>query len=414
MKRIYTSIDIGSDSIKLLVAEIFKGQLNVLAQSSVKTKGIRKGLIVDANEALVSIKEAINIVEGKLGLKIDKVVATIPSYYAEYEIVSGVCTITGEDKKATGNDITIALQACIYNKINETKELITLMPIDFSLDEKSNIKDPKGLVGEKLEVKAMMVTTPKKNVYSIISILQSIGVEVTDINIGPIADYNEYKTKDIDKSICAIINIGAETTTISLFNKGIIVNSEVLQIGGKNIDNDISYIFKLSKEDSKKLKEKFYLAHKRFSQVSEVVEALNINKDLIKITQYDLSQVVMSRITEILKLSKKQTTLLTNKEIQYIIITGGTSELPGITYLIDEIFEGKAKIGNIETPGIRNNKYSAVSGLIKCLDEKLEIRGKEYSMFSNEKQEEISVPKKKINLSSDSIIGKVFGVFFDN
>jgi cell division ATPase FtsA len=145
-----------------------------------------------------------------------------------------------------------------------------------------------------------------------------------------------------------------------------------------------------------------------------VFETLNTNKDLVKITQYDLSQIVMSRITEILKLSKKQTSLLTNKEIHYIIITGGTSELPGITYLIEEIFGNKARIGNIETIGIRNNKFSTVSGLIKCLNEKLDIRGKEYSMFNDDKQEEISVPKKKLNLSNDSILGKVFGVFFDN
>lgn len=414
MKKIYTSIDIGSDSIKLLVAEVFKGTLNVLAQTSVRTKGIKKGLIVDANEALVSIKEAVNNIEGKLGVKIDKVIASVPSYYAEYEIVSGVCTITAEDKKVTGNDITMALQACIYNKISENKELITLIPIDFSLDGNSNIKDPKGLIGSKLEVKAMMVTTPKKNVYSIISILQSIGIEVVDINIGPIADYNEFKTKELDKSVCAIINIGGETTTISLFNKGIIVNSEVLQIGGRNIDSDISYVFKLSKDESRKMKEKFSVAHKRFSQVSEVFETLNTNDDLVKITQYDLSQIVMSRITEILKLSKKQTSLLTNKGIHYIIITGGTSELPGISYLIEEIFGNVARIGNIETIGIRNNKFSTVSGLIKCLNEKLEIRGKEYSMFSDDKQEELSVPKKKLNLSNDSILGKVFGVFFDN
>lgn len=414
MKRIYTSIDIGTDSIKVLVAEIFKDTLNVLAQAEVKSKGIKKGLITDANEALISIKEAINNLEGKLGVKIDKVVANVPSYYAEYEIVSGYSTITNEEKKVSGNDITRALQSCIYNKINENKELITLLPIDFSLDNNKNIKDPKGLVGEKLEVKAMMATTPKKNVYSVISILESIGIDVIDINLSGIADYNEFRTKETDKEVGAIINIGSETTTISLFNKGIIVNSEVLQIGGQNIDNDISYVFKLSKGDSRKLKENFSVAHKRFAQVNEVYEMLNVNRDLVKITQYDLSQIVMSRITEILKLAKKQTSLLTNKEIQYIIITGGTSELPGIMYLVEDIFGSETRIGNIETVGIRNNKYSTVSGLIRCLHDKLGLRGKEYSMFTSDKQEDISLPKKKLNFSNDSILGKVFGYFFDS
>ena len=414
MKKIYTSIDIGSDSIKILVAEIFRDSLNVLAQTEVKSKGIKKGVIVDANESLISIKEAINSIEGKLGVKIDKVIALIPSYNADYDIVSGSLTITNEEKKVTGNDITRVLQTCIYNKITENRELVTLIPIDFSLDDNKSIKYPKGLVGNKLGVKAMMVTTPKKNVYSIISIMQSLGVEVIDINISGIADYNEFRTKETDKKVGAIINIGAETTTISLFNKGIIVKSEVLQIGGKNIDNDISYVFKLEKNDSKKIKENFSVAHKRFSQVNEVYEMLNINKDLIKITQYDLSQVVMSRVMEILKLSKKQTYLLTNKEIQYIIITGGTSELPGITYLISEEFGVETRIGNIDTVGVRNNKYSTVSGLVRCFYDKLKLRGKEYSMFTFDKQEDISSPKKILNFSNESVLGKVFGYFFDS
>ena len=79
-----------------------------------------------------------------------------------------------------------------------------------------------------------------------------MGIDVIDINIGPICDYEEFKNQNIDNSLSAIINIGSDITTVSLFNKGIIVNSEIIQIGGKNIDNDISYVFKTSKEDSLK------------------------------------------------------------------------------------------------------------------------------------------------------------------
>ena len=414
MKKIYTSIDIGSDSIKVVVAEILKEKLNVISEAEVRSKGIKKGLIIDANDALTSIKEAISIIEGKLGIKIDKVIANVPAYYAEYELLTGSSTITNEEHKVCGNDIVRTLQACVYNKIPDNKELVTLIPIDFSIDENKNIRDPKGLIGNKLEVKAMSITTPKKNVYSIISILQSIGIEVVDINLSGIADYMQFKNSDIDKSVCAIINIGSETTTISLFNKGIIVNSEVLQIGGKNIDNDISYVFKLPKEESRKLKENFAVAHKRFAQISEVFETLNVNKDLVKITQYDISQIVMSRANEILEMAKKQTYLLTNKEIQYIIITGGTSELPGFSYLVKEHFDDIAKIGEIETIGIRNNKFSTVSGLIKCLNYKMYLRGKDYSMLSSSDEDSISSSKKKSNVVNDSILGKVFGYFFDN
>jgi cell division protein FtsA len=219
----------------------------------------------------------------------------------------------------------------------------------------------------------------------------------------------------MDKNIGAIINIGNQTTTVSIFEKGIILNSEIIPLGGKNIDNDLSYIYKVNKEESRKLKEVFAIANKQFAMASEIYDALDINKEEIKINQYELSEAVISRLMEILKLAKKQTTLLTNKEISYIIITGGMSEIPGMSSLIEEVFGKSARVGNIETMGIRDNRYSTVSGMIKYFYDKLGLRGKEYSMFNNEKEEELVSPKKNgLNISSDSILGKVFGYFFDN
>ena len=410
MRKIYTSVDLGSDSIKILVAEIYNKKLNVLAVSNVKSSGIKKGLIVDANEILVSLREAISEIEGKLMITIDKVIASVPSYYSTFEIVTGEVDID-EYGKITGLDVVKVLQKAVKSKLKMDRELVTIIPIYYIVDDKKNIKDPKNLIGKKLGVKAMMATTPSKNVQSIISIFQSLGIDVVDVNLGSIADYNEFKNNTSDTGVSAVINIGHDITTVSLFNKVIIINSEVIQIGGKNIDNDISYVFKLDKKDSSKLKENFAVAHKKFSRVNDVKEAVTTNRDLISITQYDISQVVMSRLTEILKLAKKQTYLLTNREISYIIITGGTAELPGMSYLVEEIFGSNAKVGNIDTIGIRNNKYSTVSGLIKGINDKLESRDKEYTMIDLDND---ASGQNKLSINDSSVLNKVFGYFFDN
>lgn len=410
MRKVYTSVDLGSDSIKIMVGEIYNKKLNVLATSCVKSRGIKKGLIVNANEVLGTLKEAISEIENKLLITIDKVIASVPSYYSSFEIVNGEVDILDEEFRISGKEIVSVLKNAITSKIKKDRELVTIIPIYFIVDGKKNIKDPKGLIAKKLGVKAMMVTTPSKNVQSIISIFHSIGIDVVDVNLGSIADYAEFKNNTTEAGLSAIINIGYDITTVSLFNKGIIVNSEIIQIGGKNIDNDISYVFKIENSESTKLKENFAVAHKKFSKVNETKECITVNKDLISITQYDISQIVMSRLTEILKLAKKQSYLLTNREISYIIITGGTSEIPGMSYLVDEIFEDNAKLGNIDTIGIRNNKYSIVSGLIRCFNAKLELRNRDFTMidFDNESND------KKIDLDDNSVLGKVFGYFFDN
>ena len=410
MRKVYTSVDLGSDSIKIMVGEIYNKKLNVLATSCVKSRGIKKGLIVNASEVLGTLKEAISEIENKLLITIDKVIASVPSYYSSFEIVNGEVDILDEEFRISGKDIVSVLKNAITSKIKKDRELVTIIPIYFIVDGKKNIKDPKGLIAKKLGVKAMMVTTPSKNVQSIISIFHSIGIDVVDVNLGSIADYAEFKNNTTEDGLFAIINIGYDITTVSLFNKGIIVNSEVIQIGGKNIDNDISYVFKIDNKESTKLKENFAVAHKKFSKVNETKECITVNKDLVSITQYDISQIVMSRLTEILKLAKKQSYLLTNREISYIIITGGTSEIPGMSYLVDEMFEDNTKLGNIDTIGIRNNKYSTVSGLIRCFYAKLELRNRDFTMidFDNESND------KKIDLDDNSVLGKVFGYFFDN
>ncbi len=414
MRKIYTSIDLGSESIKILVGEILNNKLNILATSNVKSKGIKKGLITDANEALATIRDAISEVEGKLMININKVIASVPAYYSTFEIVNSDIQIDNFEGKISGNDVIKVLQKAVKSKIKKDRELVTIIPIHFIVDDKKNIKDPKNMIGKKLEVKAMMVTIPSKIAQSVISIFQSLGIEVVDINLGSVADYTEFRNSNMDKEVSAIINIGHDTTTVSLFNKGIIINSEVIQIGGRNIDNDISYVFKINKDESEKLKETFAVAHKKFSRVNESRTLLTNSKDIINVTQYDISQVVMSRMIEILKLAKKQTYLLTNRKISYIIITGGTSELPGMTYLVDEIFGSIAKIGNIDTLGIRSNKYSTVSGLVKCFDSKLELRSREYSMLGLDNEVELSNQKRKTNLNDTGVLGKVFGYFFDN
>lgn len=411
MRKIYTSVDLGSDSIKVLVGEVYNNRLCVLATSTVKSKGIKKGLIVDANEALATIRDAISEVEGKLSISINKVIANVPSYYANFDIVNAEILKSDDDLRINGSDIFKVLQVAVKSKMKKDREFVTIIPINFTVDDKKNIKDPKNLIGRKLGVKGMLVTTPLKIVQSIVSIFQSLNIDVIDMSFGSIADYEEFKNNATDKGISAVINIGYDITTVSLFNKGIIINSEIIQIGSKNIDNDISYVFKTDKKTSQKLKENFAVAHKKFARVNEVKEVITSNKDIINITQYDISQVVMSRLTEILKLAKKQTYLLTNREISYIIITGGVSELPGMSHLVDEIFGNIAKIGNIDTIGIRNNKYSTVSGLIKCFNSKLELRDKEYSMVELDDSDDTN---RKRKLEDSGVLNKVFGYFFDN
>lgn len=412
MKNIYTSIDIGSDTIKVVVLELFKNKLNLLAASSYKSKGIKKGLITDITEAANSLSNAISEVEMMLGVKINKIVASVPSYFAEFNLSKAEIQIESEEQIVTSTDIISSLQASIKGKMAVNAELVTIMPIDFTIDGMEEVKDPKGMTAKKLGVRDIVVTAPKKNIYSVVSLIESIGLEVVDISLNGIGDAFAFKTKENSEQIGAIINIGYEKTEVSIYNRGIIVKNSILGYGGKNIDSDISYMYKISLDQANKLKEKFALAHKHHASANDFYEVRSKSGEMIKVNQYEISEVVMSRLEEILTLAQNEINTLTNKSMHYIIITGGTSHIANFSKLAEEVLGKNTTVGEIKVIGARNNKYSSAIGNVVYFINKLKLKGKNYSMFSQADQEYISNTKKGIiNVAHDSMLGRVFGFF---
>lgn len=408
MKKIYTSIDIGSDTIKFVVAELYKEKLHILHSSSIKSKGIRKGLIIDSNLMVNSIKDGIKVVSNDLGFQIKKVIVNVPSYNAKFMYVTNKIEINEE---ITTEDINKVIKSSVYGKIDSDYELVTVLPLEFVINESDSVEYPVGLKANTLEIKGIMIIVPKKNIFSVVSVMESAGLEVVDITLSGLSDYSEVKRDNIKNKVGAIINIGHDITNVSVFNKGKLMNTEVLQIGGHNVEKDIAYVFGINVIDARTIKEKFSFAHKRFVTLTDTYEIKNNDEKLIKIGQLEVTEVVMSRLTEILNYAKKQILLLTKKNIEYIIITGGTTEMKYFKNLVYEILGKDVIIYLMKDIGIRDNKYISAFGSIKYFIEKMTIRGKDYSMISPLDEELLLTPESKTRRDKVGIAGmfKNFG-----
>lgn len=413
MRKIIASLDIGSHTIKLVVGEIVKNKLNILACVDTPARGIKKGFIVNPESAIEALGDVFKKGEEQIGLPIKKVIVSVPSNGIDCFLSEGYTSITNTEKIITSNDIIRSLQAAVYNKVLDNQELVTLLPTKFLVNDTVVSDLPVGMKAEKLKVKAVVVTVPKKNVTPIVRCLERIGVNVVDVTIGALGDYYEFKNNKNSSEVGAVINIGASKTTVSIFNKGIITASEVIDIGGDNIDYDLGYVYKINRKDSLYIKENIALADKNMAQASESVVVEDKNGDKIKINQYSASEIVMSRLEEILNLAKKQINLLTKKQISYIIITGGVTETTEFKDIVNYIFKD-ATVGNVLEIGARCNKYATSVGLIKYYDSRLRLRNRDFSIFNIEEQEELSGIHKKVNINDNSILGKLFGYFFDN
>lgn len=407
MKKIYTAIDIGSDTIKFVVGEYFKNKLNILATHEQKAKGIRKGLIVDPNLAINSIKDGIKEINNNLGIDIKKVIVGVPSYNAKFMFVTSEIEITGD--AITTDDVNNLIKASVYSKVEQDYELITVLPLTFLIDGEKETKVV-GKTGNKLEIKGIMISAPKKNVYSVLSVMEGAGLEVVDITVSALGDYYEVRNNNLDKNIGAIINLGHETTNVSVFSRGKLMNTETIQLGGINVDKDLAYMFNINVFDAREIKEKFASSHKRFIALNDVYEVKNTAGEVIKLNQIEVTEIVMDRLAELLRLAQKQILLLTKQNISYIVITGGLTEIRAFKNLVYEILGKDVIIYTEDTLGARNNKYTTSIGMIKYFIDKMEVRGKEYSMIDEQDEELLINPNNK-NSKGKASITKIFGNF---
>ncbi len=413
MRKIMASLDIGANALKLVVAETVGEKLNILGVSTIPNNTIKKGKIINKEELVNKLKELFKDINDRLGFEVTKTLVIVPSSSAEFTLGTGKINVKSEDGIITAEDIVSVVKKSAYHVVQDNMELVTIMPINYTLEDGTKVLEPKNLISKTLEVKTVIISALKSEVYDYLECLEKINVDVVDIAFASIGDYFQFRNKEFDKQVGAIINIGEQTTCVSIINKGVLTNTSTTYLGGSNVTNDIAYIYKIDKEKAKDIKEEFALAHKRMAISAETINIKNKDEKTISINQYEVSEVVESRLKEILNLAKKQINVLTKKEISYIILTGGVTETKDFNLVAESIFGKNVTLGNIHELGVRNNIYSSVVGIIKWYDYNQKLKNREYSLLNIKEQEEFSKLSNGEELSSNGVIGKVFGYFFD-
>lgn len=413
MRQILSSIDIGSEKIKLVVGEMYQDSMNILCAIDEASRGVKDGVIVEIDETVYAIKKILKKAEDMLGIKINKMLVSVNEESASFKIGEASISITQEDKEILASDVVRVLQTSVNGNLKPDYELVTVIPIKFKVDDKVT-RMPRGQKGDSLSVKSVIVSVPKKDIYNVAKCLERCGVEIVDVCLSSIGSYFAHKNETTDTVTGAVIDLGYDTTKISIFNTGIIVNNLVMNIGGKNVDKDISYIYKIDEVTSSKLKKSLAHAHKKYASSKEKESVINVSGNKISVAQNELSEVVMSRLIEMLNMAKNEINYLTKKEISYIIITGGLTEIKNFSLVAENVFGRNASVGKINIIGARNNEFAPCIGMIKFFDTKLRLRDKEFSVISSDEEEILCGTNDKRSESGDSILGKVFGMFFDN
>lgn len=411
MRKIFTCIDIGTDTIKAVTIEEYNEKFNVLATAIVESKGVRKGLIVDASLITNAIKKVMKELESKLGTKVEQVLAIVPSNNREITITTGEVNVHSEDHIINGDIIFNCMQKSLKKHVNSTTEVVSVMPIEYIINGSKKVKNPLGLQGEKLSIKSVVVSVPKKNVYSVVGILENMGIEVVDIITSSIANYYAISDAELDKNVVALVDIGKEKSVLSVFNKGILIKETISQICSFDVDKVIGFNYKTDDDKSEMIKEEYGVANRKYADSDENYKIVNRLDQELEINQYPLSEMIEFKLAEMLKNIKNDINNLTNREISYIIVTGAITAMLGFDALVGDVYGNKGQILSVNIIGIRDVRYASCYGAIRYFVQKLNLREKEYTMFIDEKVDEMLRARKR--MGKGSVLGKIFGRIFE-
>ena len=254
--NITVGIDVGSSRTKIVVIQNSpeKGGLKILAAASSETGGLKKGYIIDINQVAAGIKRAVAEAERVSEIKIKQATISVGGITLSSQTSSGSSIISRADKEITEIDVDKAIDESEKNIHLVNQKIIHLVPLFYKLDGKEVLGNPLGMQGVKLETKVIFVTYLEQHIEDLVSAARLAGIEISDVIAAPLAA-SLATLSDKEKRVgCILIDIGAEVTSIAVFENGNLMSLEVIPIGSTDITNDIALGLKIPLEEAERVK----------------------------------------------------------------------------------------------------------------------------------------------------------------
>ena len=370
----FTGLDIGTNSIKVLVAELRNGELNVIGVSNAKSKGVKDGIIVDIEAAATAIKSAISQAEEKAGISIKSVNVGLPGNLLQVEPTQGMIPVTSDTKEITDQDVENVVKSALTKSMTPDREVITFIPEEFIVDGFQGIRDPRGMMGVRLEMRGLLYTGPRTILHNLRKTVERSGVQVENIIISPLALVRSVLNEGEREFGATVIDMGAGQTTVATIRNQELQFTNILQEGGDYVTKDISKVLKTSQKLAEGLKLNYgeaypSLASNETFQVEVIGEV-----EPVEVTEIYLAEIISARIKHIFEQIKQELERRHLLDLPGgIVLIGGNAILPGIVELAQEVFGVGVKLYVPNQVGIRNPAFAHVISLSEFAGQLTEV-----------------------------------------
>lgn len=363
----YVGLDIGTTSVKVVVAEYIEGQMNIIGVGNAKSDGLNRGIVVDIDQTVQAIQRAVRQAEEKAGIQIKSVNVGLPANLLEVESCQGMIAVSSESKEITDEDVRNVASAALVRSTPPERQIVAILPQDFTVDGFEGIKDPRGMLGVRMEMFGVVYTGPKTIIHNFRKCVEKAGLGINELVITPLA-LTETILTDGEKDFGTIvIDMGGGQTTTSVIHDKQLKFTHVNQEGGEFITKDISIVLNTSFNNAEALKINYGDAYPERTSANEEFPVDVIGKsEPVRVDERYLSEIIEARVEQILRKSKEVLDEIDAFELPGgVVLTGGAASMPGIVDLAQEIFEANVKLYVPNHMGLRNPVFANVISIVE-------------------------------------------------
>ena len=373
MKRIYAVLDIGSTTLKLLVAELMSTNINILFTKKLASHAIEGGLIKNEEVLVDEIRSIIKEADVELNTTITSVALVLPSNYARTYESKGITKVNSPQDKIEISDVVRALKIAQRFEKSKKEEIVSTIPVKYRLDTKEVDRMPLGLRSASLKVETLVITTSKKVLYSYLTAVEKAGLDVIDITIDAYASAKEAFDAAYLQEGAVMINIGHDHSTISFFEEGYLKYLKTIPMGGYTLTAAIADAWQISMEQAEIYKVKYGTCENDLGE-EDVIHTTIVDGVKKNYTQKDLSEVLQTAVWEMMAQIKNCLEAIDGRTYETVVVGGG-GELPCLNLIATDVLGTPVRCYRPETVGARDMSLVPCLGMLYCLDDRKELIG---------------------------------------
>ena len=373
---IIVSLDIGTSKVRAIIGEITNGAINIIGVGSADSEGIRKGAIVDIDQTVQSIRNAVDHAERMVGIQITDVYVGIQGNHIGLATNHGVVAVSNEDREIGEDDIERVLQAAKVVALPPEREIIGLVPKQFLVDGLDGISDPRGMIGVRLEVEATVITGAKTAIHNLMRCVEKAELHISGVILMSLASGQMALTKDEKMMGTVLVDVGAGSCTLAIFEQGNLVATSTLPIGGEYVTNDISYGLRTQTEQAEKIKLKYGCSLIDSAADDQRFKVMRMGSNVEKeFTQVDLANIIEPRMQEIFHLVRQEVRRLGfGDKVGGYVLTGGTVSMAGVLPLAQSELESSVRVAVPDYIGVRDPAFTSGVGMIQYVSKYMRNR----------------------------------------